>query len=472
MIVKNVEKKENNEVSFQVDVDKDMFEEAINAAYLKNRKNISVPGFRKGKAPRMVIEGMYGAEAFYEDAFEELAPKAFSFATEQEKLRTVGRPNLAATDVSDDKVLTLSFEAALYPEVKLGKYKGVEAPRSDDSVAPEKVDEYIEEMRKRNARQVTVDRAAKIGDSVVIDYDGYLDGKRFDGGKAENQTLELGSNQFVPGFEEQIVGMKAGDEKNLDITFPENYHEDLAGKAVVFKVKLHEVHETELPEVDDEFAKDVSEFDTLSEYREAIMEQLVASRKKAVDDEFGYKVLKAAADDMQCDVPDAMVEERMSQIMQEYDQNLMARGMRLEEYIRMSGMDPKSFQDMIRPQAVEQVRTDILLAAVADAEKIEVSDEEVGKTMQDLADAYHITIDQIKEAVPRESIVNDMRMRKANDFIMEKAVALPPEEPKEEAAAETTEEVPAKKPAKRTKKAAAAKKEEAPVAAEEAPKAE
>ena len=471
MIVKNVEKKENNEVTFQVEVDKDAFEEAVNGAYLKNKKTITVPGFRKGKAPRMVIEGMYGAEVFYEDAFEDLAPKAFAFATEQEKLKTVGRPNLTDTDVSDDKTLTLSFEAALYPEVKLGKYKGVEAPRDDDTVTDEKVDEYIEEMRKRNARQITVERAAKMGDTVVIDYDGYLDGERFEGGKAEEQTLELGSNRFVPGFEEQIVGMKAGDEKELDITFPEDYHESLAGKAVVFKVKVHEVQETELPAVDDEFAKDVSEFDTLSEYKVAIMDQLVSARKEAVDNDFGYKVIKAAADDMEADIPDAMVEERMGQIMQEYDQNLMARGMRLEEYMRMAGMDPKSFQDMIRPQAVEQVRTDLLLAAVADAEKIEIADEDVDKTLQDLADAYRITLDQIKEAVPRESIVNDMLMRKANDLIMENAVALPPEEKEdEEVTEEKAEEKPAKKPAKRTKKAAADKAE--PAAEEEAPKAE
>jgi len=471
MIVKNVEKKEKNEVSFQVEVDKDAFEEALNGAYLKNKKSISVPGFRKGKAPRMVIEGMYGAEVFYEDAFEDLAPKAFAFATEQEKLKTVGRPNLTETNVSDDKILTLSFEAALYPEVKLGKYKGVEVPRDDDTVTDEKVDEYIEEMRKRNARQITVERPAKLGDTVVIDYDGFLNGERFEGGKAEGQTLELGSNRFVPGFEEQIVGMKAGDEKDLDITFPEDYHESLAGKAVVFKVKVHEVQETELPAVDDEFAKDVSEFDTLSEYKVAIMDQLVSARKQAVDDDFGYKVLKAAADDMEADIPEAMIEERVGQIMQEYDQNLMARGMRLEEYMRMAGMDPKSFQDMIRPQAIDQVRTDVLLAAVADAENIEVADEDVDKTLQELADAYHITIDQIKEAVPRENIVNDMRMRKANDFVMENAVALPPEEKKDEEAAEDkAEEKPAKKPAKRTKKAAADKTETA--AEEEAPKAE
>lgn len=465
MNVKNVEKKENNQAAFQVEIDKEAFEEAINNAYLKNKKNISVPGFRKGKAPRMVIEGMYGAEVFYEDAFDELAPKAFTFATEQEKLRAVGRPNLTATDISDDKILTLSFETALYPEVKLGQYKGVEAPRDDDSVTPEKVDEYIEEMRKRNARQITVEREAKLGDTVVLDYDGYLDGERFAGGKAEDQTLELGSGSFVPGFEEQLVGMKAGDAKDIDITFPEDYHPDLAGKAVVFKVAIHEVQETELPEVDDEFAKDISEFDTLSEYRDAIMEQLKKARKDAVDDEFGYKVMKKASDAIEADIPEAMIEDRMSQIMQEYDQNLMARGMRLEEYIRMSGMDPKAFQDMIRPQAVDQVRTDLLLAAVADAENIEIPEEDVEKAMQEIADAYHVSIEQIKEAVPHESMINDMRMKKASDLIMESAVALPPEEKPEDG--EEAEEKPAKKPAKKTKKAAS---EEAPAAEEEAPK--
>ena len=465
MIVKNVEQKEKNQATFQVEIDKEAFEEAINNAYLKNKKNISVPGFRKGKAPRMVIEGMYGVEVFYEDAFDELAPKAFAFGVEQEKLRAVGRPNLTATDVSDDKVLTLSFETALYPEVKLGQYKGIEAPRDSDDITPEKVDEYIEEMRKRNARQIAVEREAKLGDTVVLDYDGYLDGERFSGGKAESQTLELGSGSFVPGFEDQLVGLKAGDEKDIDVTFPEDYHPDLAGKAVVFKVKIHEVQETELPEVDDEFAKDVSAFDTLSEYRKAIIEQLQKSRKDAVDDEFGYKVMKKASDAIECDIPDAMVEERMSQIMQEYDQNLMSRGMRLEEYIRMSGMDPKAFQDMIRPQAVDQVRTDLLLAAVADAENIEIPEEDVEKSLQEIADAYHVTIDQIKEAVPHDSMVKDMRMKKASDLIMESAIALPPEEKKEEGE-KAAEEKPAKKPAKKTKAAA----EEAPAAAEETPK--
>ncbi|MGI5985318.1 MAG: trigger factor, partial [Oscillospiraceae bacterium] len=312
MIVKNVEKKESNNISFQVEVDKSEFEDAVNSAYLKNKKKITVPGFRKGKAPRMVIEGMYGANVFYDDAIEEISPKAFEYAVKEENLKTVGRPNITDADVNDDKALTLSFETALYPEVTLGQYKGIEAPRQEINITDADVDAYIEEIRKRNGRQVTVDRAAKLGDIAVIDYDGYLDGEQFDGGKAEGTRLELGSGQFVPGFEEQVVGMKAGEEKDIDITFPENYHEGLAGKAVVFKVKVHEVIETELPAVDDEFAKDVSEFDNLPEYKKAIMEQLIASRTQVVDEDFGYNVMQKAVENMTCDVPEAMIEERMS----------------------------------------------------------------------------------------------------------------------------------------------------------------
>ena len=449
MLVKNVEKKENNAVAFQVEVNKDEFEEAVNGAYLKNKKTINVPGFRKGKAPRMVIEGMYGANVFYDDAIESIAPDAFKFATEQEKLKTVGRPELTAANIDDDKVLTIDFTTALYPEVTLGQYKGVEAPKEDNTITDADVDKYIEEMRKRNSRQISVERAAKLGDTTVIDFDGYLDGERFAGGKAENHSLELGSGQFVPGFEEQLVGMKVGDEKDVNITFPEDYQADLAGKAVVFKVKVNDVLETELPAVDDEFAKDVSEFDTLDEYKTAIREELTNQRNKAVEDDFGYKVLKKAAENMTVEVPDAMLEEQMLSMMREYDQRLMSQGMRLEEYIRMTGMDPASFQEMLRPQAEETVKTELLLTAVVEAEKLEVTDAEVEETIGQIAESYHMTVEQIKQAIPMESMRDDMLKKKASDLILESAVAGAPE------AAEGEEKKPAKKPAakKTTKKA-------------------
>ena len=449
MIVKNVEKKESNNITFQVEVDKNEFEEAVHGAYLKNKSKITVPGFRKGKAPRMVIEGMYGVNVFYEDAIEEVSPKAFELAVSEEKLNTVGRPNITAVDINDDKVLTLSFEAALYPEVTLGQYKGIEAPKQEINITEADVDSYIEEIRKRNGRQITVDRPAKMGDTVDIDYDGYLDGERFDGGKAEGTSLELGSGQFVPGFEEQVVGMKAGDEKDIDITFPENYHEGLAGKAVVFKVKVNEVFETELPAVDDEFAKDVSEFDKLSDYREAIMEQLVKSRTDAVDEDFGYTVMQKAVENMQCDVPEAMIEERMGVMINEYDRNLMARGMRLEEYMRMSGMDPVAFQNMLRPQAEAQVRTDILLGAVVEAENIQVTDEELEESIKKIAEAYHVDVEQIKQAVPMDAMADDMKKKKASDLIMESAV------PTAAVADEEKAEKPVEKKKRASKKAEA-----------------
>lgn len=456
MIVKNVEKKDGNLVTFQVEVDKDEFEQAVGSAYKKNRSKVSVPGFRKGKAPRMVIEGMYGASVFYEDAIEEISPEAFSKGVEENDLKVVGRPNITAADVSDDKALTLAFESALYPEVELGLYKGIEAPREEINITDAQVDEYIDEIRKRNARKLSVDRAAKLGDTVTMDYDGYLDGTRFDGGKAEGAELELGSGQFVPGFEDQLVGMKIGEEKDINITFPEDYHEGLAGKAVVFKVKIHEITELELPQADDEFAKDVSEFETLEEYRKAIYEQLVESRTKAVDEDFGYVVMQKAVENMKCDVPNAMIEERMGDMLNEYDRNLMSRGMRLEEYMRLSGMDPVAFQNMLKPQAEAQVRTDILLAAVAKAENIEVSDEDVDKAIADIAAAYHATVEQIKEMVPSEAMAEDMKKKKASDLIMSTAIPTAP------VTEEAKEEKPAKKsPAKKTAKKADAQTEAA-----------
>lgn len=423
MIVKTVEKKENNALSIQVEIDKEAFEEAVNSAYQKNKKSIAVPGFRKGKAPRMIIENMYGTGVFYDDAIDALAPDAFAFAVEQENLKVVGRPGLANVEIGEDKIVLLTIESALYPEVTLGQYKGIEAPRHEINITDADVDAYIEEMRKRNSRKLTVEREAALGDTVTIDFDGYLDGVPFDGGKGEGVELELGSGQFVPGFEGQVVGMKAGEQKDLDITFPENYHEGLAGKAVVFKVKVHEVTEIELPVADDEFAKDISEFNTLADYRDAVKAQLIAKRTEAVAEDFGFHVMEKAVESMECDVPDAMIEERMGAMIQEYERNLMGRGMRLEEYMRMTGMDPATFQNMLRPQAEAQVKTDLLLEAVSAAESIEVTEEEVTNAVQLIADSYGVPAEQIRLAVPEADIIGDMRKRKANDFIMEHAVA-------------------------------------------------
>ena len=448
MIVKNVEKKEKNSVTFQVEVTAEEFEEAVNGAYLKNRKSIAVPGFRKGKAPRMVVEGMYGANVFYDDAIEEVTPKAFEFAVEEEKLRTVGRPACTDADVDENKVLLLSFEAGLYPEVVLGQYKGLEVPREEVNITGEDVDKYLEEMRKRNGRQVTVERPARLGDTADIDYEGFKDGVPFDGGKEAGHKLELGSGSFIPGFEEQVVGMSAGDEKEISLSFPEDYHsQDLAGQAVVFKVRVNEVVETQLPEVDDEFAKDVSEFDTLDEYKAAIKDELVKAREKAVQEDFAYAAVEIAANNMTCDIPEAMIEERMQKIYQDYDRTLMGQGMRLEEYMRMTGMDPERFANMIRPQAEAQVKTELLFEAIVKAEDIQVNDEELEKAVADIAAAYNTTPEMITQSVPREAMIDDMQKKKANDLVVESAVAVA--KPAEEAEAA---EKPKKKAAKKSSK--------------------
>ncbi len=435
MIVKNVEKKEKNVVTFQVELNQEEFEENVQEAYKKNKKNINVPGFRKGKAPRMVIEGMYGANVFYDDAIEEASSKAFTFAVGEENLTTVGRPSCTDANVADDKTLLLSFESALYPEVTLGQYKGLEVPKEEINITDADVDKYLEEMQKRHGRQVSVDTAAKLGDTADIDFEGFLDGVPFEGGKGEGHKLELGAGQFVPGFEEQVVGMTPGSEKDIDITFPEEYHSDLAGKAVVFKVKCNEVLETELPEIDDEFAKDVSEFDSLSEYREAIMEELVKGRKKAVEEDFAFAAIEAAADKMTCEIPEAMIEERMSLSVQEYDRNLMAQGMRLEEYVRMMGMDMHAFLEMLRPQAVTQIKSDLLFAAVVKEENFEITDEEIEEAINGMAEAYNTNPEQIKNALPREIMEEDMKKKKANDLILETAIPVAPKA-KDEAAAD------------------------------------
>ena len=437
MIVKSVEKRENNTATFQVEIDKAEFENAVNRAYIKNKKSINVPGFRKGKAPRMVIEGMYGADVFYDEAVNDLAPGAFAFAVEQEKLDAVGRPSVSNMDVSADKVLTLSFETALYPVVTLGDYKGLEVPKESTAVSDEEVNAELARVQKRNARIQTVDRAAADGDTAVIDFEGFQDGVPFDGGKGEGYSLTLGSHSFVPGFEEQVVGMSAGEEKDIDITFPEDYHEGLAGKAVVFHVKCTEVKESILPELDDEFAKDVSEFDTLDAYKADIRAKQEENRSKNVERAFREAVLNKAVENMQVEVPDAMLDEQHETMLNEYGQNLAAQGIELEQYVAMMGMDMNTFRMNTRPSALQQVKVNLLLDAVAKAEQIEVTDEEVEEELKKLAEAYKMELDAVRAAVPVESLRKDITERKAADLVCGSAVPTEPaktEEKKEDKA--------------------------------------
>ena len=469
MILKNVENKENKTATFQVESDAAEFESAVNGAYLKNKASINIPGFRKGKAPRAVVEGMYGAEVFYQDAMDELAPKAFEFGLDESKLRMVGTPSIVDVNVTDDRTASYTFEVTLYPEVTLGQYKGLEAERKDESVSDEDVDNELNSVRKRNARMIDIDdRAAELGDTVDIDFDGYLDGERFDGGKAEGYSLELGSNSFVPGFEDQIVGMKIGEEKDIDITFPENYTPELAGKAVVFKVKLNGITTPELPELDDEFAKDVSEFDTLDEYKGSLRENLEKRKKDEAENDFRANVLKQAVNNLKAEIPECMILEKVEQTIRDYASNfgMTDRSVPLENLKEMMGLSDEVVENNIRPAAEFQVKTDLLLDKIKDEEKLEVTEEAFNEYLDKVAEDVKATADQLKNYFGEAFIKAEQLKEMATNLIVDSA----------KVKAAETEEKPKKtrKPRapKAEKKAEETETAEAAEPAEEEPKAE
>ena len=442
MILKNVEKKEKNTALFQVESDAAEFEAAVNAAYLKNKGNIYIPGFRKGKAPRAIVEGMYGHEVFYQDAMDDLAPKAFEYGLEESKLQTVGAPSISDVNVTDEKTVVYTFAVTLYPEVTLGQYKGLSAPKESAEVEESEVDAEVENARKRNARKVSVeDREAKMGDTVSIDFDGFLEGERFDGGKAENYSLTLGSNSFVPGFEEQVAGMKLGEEKDLNITFPQDYVENLAGKDVVFKVKLNSITEDELPELDDEFAKDVSEFDTLEEYKADVRAKLQKNKEDQAENAFRSLIMKQAADNMTVEIPQVMLAEKAEEIVRNYAANfgMTDRSVPMDKLLQMMGLDRESMNMTIMPAAEFQVKNDLLIDAVVKAENIEVSDEEAEEYVKKVAESVNASVEEIKQYFGAEYIAQEKKREKATNVILESAVvgeAPAAEEKAEEPAAE------------------------------------
>ena len=442
MIVKNLEKKENNTATFQVESDAAEFEAAVNGAYLKNKKNISIPGFRKGKAPRAVIEGIYGAEVFYQDAMDELAPKAFEFGLTDTALQTVGTPSITDVNITDDRTVEYTFEVSLYPEVTLGQYKGLEASKSVQAVSDAEVDAEVESARKRNARMVDVDdREAQIGDTVNIDFDGFLNGERFDGGKAEGYDLELGSNSFVPGFEDQIVGMKVGDENDLDITFPENYVEDLAGKAVVFKVKVNAISVAELPELDDEFAKDVSEFDTLEEYKADIRANLQKRYEEQAESGFHSELIRKACDNMTVTIPPVMVADKAEEIIRNYAANFGFRdnNMPLDQLRQMLGLNDEAMNDTILPSAEFTVKNDLLLEAIIKEENIELTEDEIAAYLQKVADSVGASPEEVKAYFGEDFVANEQKKEKAAAIIYDSAVVVDAPAAEEKGAAETAE---------------------------------
>ena len=459
MTVKSCEKLEKSQVALTIEVGAAEFEAAVEKAYQKMRRKINVPGFRPGKAPRKMIERMYGAEVFFEEAINIAFPEAYEAAVEQEKLQVVGYPAVEMVGEVTKDGFTFKATAPVYPEVTLGEYKGLKAEKPEVKVTAADVDERLKTLADRNTRLVSVDREAKSGDTAVIDFEGFLNGKPFEGGKGENHNLELGSGSFVPGFEDQVIGMKAGEEKDIDITFPENYHEDLAGKAVVFKVKVHEVKEKEVPEMDDEFAKDVSEFDTLKDLKADLKKKITEERQKDADRVFEENLMNQVAENITADIPDVMVENQARQYLDNFKAQI-SRQFPYEEYKKMTGMDDEKLLADAKEPALRQVKMDLAVAAIIKAENIEASDEDVEAEYKKMAEQFGMDVDMVKKYLVKEQVQDQLLSQKAVAVVVDSATA---EKPKKAAKKEETAEGEEKKPAKKTtKKAEAAGGEEKP----------
>lgn len=423
MIISNVENKENKTAEVKVEIDSAEFESAVNAAYKKNKNSISIPGFRKGKAPRAVIEGMYGPEVFYQDAIDDLCPQAYGYAVDNAELRIIGTPSITDVDLAEDKTLSITFSLELYPQVTLGEYKNLSAPKMSAEVTDDDVMKQIRNTAKRNARMLSVDREAQMGDTANIDFDGYLDGERFDGGKAEGFDLELGSGSFVPGFEEQVVGMNIGEEKDIDITFPEDYVENLAGKAVVFKVKLNSLTTPELPELDDDFAQDVSEFDTFDEYKADVRSSMEKAKSDEADAKFRTEIMTQACDNLVVDVPETMIDMKLNEILRNYAANFGVTGddVKTEDLMKLMGLDKDTVDATLRPAAVYQVKQELLLEAVAAAENIEVTDEDTDEYIKGAAETVNAKPEDILNYFGMDFIRNEFKKEKATKIIIESA---------------------------------------------------
>ena len=425
MNVKSTERK-GNETTIVVEIDKELMESGVNKAYMKARKNIMIPGFRKGKAPRKMIESMYGAHVFYEDGLEEIFPQVYQFAVVDQGIKAVGRPNLTDMQISEENLVTLTLTTEVYPEVTLGNYKGLEVEKAEVSVSDAQVQAELDRMAENVASTETVDRAAQMGDTANIDFEGFDNGVPFDGGKGDSFDLKLGSGQFVPGFEEQIVGMNAGEGKDIDITFPEDYHKELAGKAVVFHVKLNKVTVTNVPAQDDEFAKDVSEFDTLEELKNDIRAKALEKAQKQVDSAFEQAAVDKAAENVTVDMPKGLVEAELDNQMERFAYQLQMSGYSMDQYAKMMGGDVSTMRNAFRPTAEKQAKVNVMLAKIVEVEGISATDEEIEAEYQELATNYQLELAKVKEMVPVEEIKSGLTTRKAIKVIVDNAVAVAP----------------------------------------------
>ena len=426
MKVNSVEKT-GNQATVVVEIDKELMESGVNQAYMKARKNIMVPGFRKGKAPRKMIESLYGAHVFYEDGLEEIFPQVYDFAIAgQESFKAVGRPSLTDMQISDDNIVTLTLTTEVYPEVTLGQYKGLEVEKAEVSVSDAQVQAELDRMAQNVSSTETVERAAQMGDTANIDFEGFDNGVPFEGGKGDNFDLKLGSGSFVPGFEEQVVGMSAGEEKDIDITFPEDYHKDLAGKAVVFHVKVNKVTETIVPEMDDEFAKDVSEFDTLEELKADIRAKALEKAEKNAQTNFETACVDKAAENTTVDMPNALVERELDTQMERFAYQLQMGGYSMEQYAKMMGGDVSTMRNAFRPNAEKQAKISVTLEKIAEVEGVTVSEEDIAAELESLAKQYELEVEKVREMVPAEELTESLKTRKAVQIIVDNAVAVAP----------------------------------------------
>ena len=455
MTVKSCEKLEKSRVALTIETSAEEFEAAVNKAYLKMRGKINVPGFRVGKAPRKIIEKMYGAEVFYEEAVNIILPDAYEAAVKEQELEVVGYPQVELESCTKDGVV-FKCTVAVYPEVKLGQYKGLEAPKAEVKVVAADVNARLKEMADRNSRLVSVERAVKKGDTADIDFEGFDNGVAFDGGKGENFDLEIGSGSFVPGFEDQLVGMKAGEEKDIDITFPENYTPELAGKPVVFHVKVNEVKEKQVPAIDDEFAKDVSEFDTLKDLKADIKKKLTAERTESAQRAFEDVLMAKVAEGIEADIPEEVVELQAERMMEQFKQQLASQGIPFDQYLKMTNTAEADFRKQAQGPAADQVKMDLAVEAIIKAEGLEASDEDVESEMKSVAEKYGMDLDTVKKYLRPEDVKEQVIREKVVKLVADSAVAVAPAEEKAELEAEgevvekkAAKKAPAKKPAKK-----------------------
>ena len=422
-----VENLEKSMAKLTIEVAADEFEAALNKAYQKSKNKINLPGFRKGKAPRAMIEKMYGAGIFVEDAANIIIPDAYESAAKESELEIVAQPEIAVEQAEKGKPFIFTATVAIKPDVTLGDYKGIEVEKKEAEVSEDEISAEIDRVRESNARMITIDdRATQDGDTVVIDFDGYVDGEQFEGGKVEDYTLVLGSHSFIDNFEDQLVGKNIGDDVEVNVTFPEQYQaEELQGKPALFKVKIKEIKVKELPELDDDFAQDVSECDTLDAYKEEVKSKLVKTKEDDIKREKEDAVIEKIIENATMEIPEQMVDAQTRQMTQEFAQRLQSQGLSLEQYMQFTGLTPQKMQEELKPQALKRIQSRLVLEAVVEAEKIEATQEDIEKEIENMAKMYQMEADKLKELVGEEEkkqIALDMAVQKAVEFVVDAAV--------------------------------------------------